>query len=170
MPCCAVYLCQVTLLSSCWEAKGVALYRQESTFSYCPCQFAAGQRGIKKSFIHHALLHSCLTVKVPSTFTLLSRVSLMSLWEPYPPGGPIGGGCMGWPLFPDLGMLELVLGGRPEGSTRFRSSLKGSSFFGGFPWKDTTQNTSVNLTIINNYFYIFSFHFTFVLMCFSHFY
>lgn len=30
-------------------------------------------------------------------------------------------------------MPELVLGGRPEGSTRFRSSLKGSSFFGGFP-------------------------------------
>lgn len=29
-------------------------------------------------------------------------------------------------------MPELVLGGRPEGSTRFRSSLKGSSFFGGF--------------------------------------
>lgn len=46
-----------------------------------------------------------------------------------------GGGCIGCPLFPDpdLGIPELVLGGRPDGSTRFLSSLKGSSFFGGFP-------------------------------------
>lgn len=30
-------------------------------------------------------------------------------------------------------MSELALDGRPDGSTLFRSSLKGSSFFGGLP-------------------------------------
>lgn len=53
----------------------------------------------------------------------------------------MGGGCIGCPRFPDpdLGMPELVLDGIPEGSTRFRSSLKGSSFFGGFPSRDTHE-------------------------------
>lgn len=33
-------LCQVISPSSCGEAKGVALYLMESTFSYCSCRFA----------------------------------------------------------------------------------------------------------------------------------
>lgn len=41
---CVVYLCQVTALFSYWEGKGVALYQQESTSSYCLCRFAAGDR------------------------------------------------------------------------------------------------------------------------------
>lgn len=46
----------------------------------------------------------------------------------------LGGGCMGWPPLlpgPDLGMGLPPLGGTPDGSIFLRSSLRGSSFFGG---------------------------------------
>lgn len=47
------------------------------------------------------------------------------------------GGCMGWPLLlgPERGMepAEPGLKGGPDGLILRRSSLKGSSFFGGFP-------------------------------------
>lgn len=71
--------------------------------------------------------------------TLVSSVSLMSLWEPEPPwlpGGPmaVGGGCkeLG-ALFPgpDLGMGCPPLAEGPVGSNLLRSSRKASSFFDG---------------------------------------
>lgn len=67
--------------------------------------------------------------------TLLSRVSLISLCDPYAPGGPTDGAFMVCPRLPgpDLGMAESVLGGRSAGSILFLSSLKVSSFLGSFP-------------------------------------
>lgn len=73
------------------------------------------------------------------TFTLLRRVSLMSLWEPEAPrlpGGPMspGGGCRGWtPLLagPERCTGFPPRGEMPAGSIFRRSSLKDSSFFGG---------------------------------------